>query len=146
MASPRGGSTGTRASRAVARTITASPSVMKDAGARSWLMTFQIADLVAEQCEGDAAAVGLAARERFRHVQHLLGFHARRHRRLEWIDDRFDQRRTVGEHHRFERRPRLFRRLTPEADRAARLRELDEVDRLELDAILRVAEEHHLFP
>src|SRR2546428_6379792 len=83
MASPRGGSTGTRASRAVARTITASPSVMKDAGARSWLMTFQIADLVAEQCEGDAAAIGLAARERFRHVQRLLGFHARRHRRSE---------------------------------------------------------------
>ena len=37
-------------------------------------------------------------------------------------------------------------RLATEADPAARLGELDEVDRLELDAVLGVAQEDHLLP
>src|SRR6267143_2077508 len=52
---------------------------------------FQVAHLVAEQRQRDAAAVRLSARERFSHPQRLLDFHPRRHRRLERIDDRLDQ-------------------------------------------------------
>ena len=44
------------------------------------------------------------------------------------------------------RRPDLLGRLATEADAAAGLGELDEVDRLQLDAVLGVAQEDHLLP
>ncbi len=103
-------------------------------------------NLVAKQRERDPAAVRLSLREGFGHVKGLFRFHARRHRRLKRIDDRFAQRGTIGEQHRFEGRPRLFGSLTTETDAAAGLGKTDEIDRLERHAVFGVAKEHHLFP
>src|SRR5207247_1917150 len=142
MASPRGGSTGRRTSRASAVTMEAWLVIERSTA----LPPFEIVNFVAKQREGDPTAVWLSFRECFGHVKGLFRFHARRHRWFKRIDDRFAERGTIGEQHRFECRPRLFGSLTTEADAAAGLGKADEVDRLERHAIFGVAEKDHLFP
>src|SRR5947207_4420903 len=142
MASPRGGSTGRRTSRASAVTMEAWLVIERSTA----LPPFEIVNFVAKQREGDPAAVRLSFREGFGHVKGLFRLHARRHRWLERIDDGFAQRGTIGEHHRFECRPRLFGSLAPETDAAAGLGKPDEIDRLERYAVFGIAKKDHLFP
>src|SRR6266550_3668680 len=81
MASPRGGSTGRRTSRASAVTMEAW-LVIEGSTA---LPPFEVVNFVAKQREGDPTAVRLSFREGFGHVKGLFRFHARRHRWLKWI-------------------------------------------------------------
>src|SRR5437660_9087862 len=111
---------------------------------RSLIILEELVHLIAEECQRDTTAMRFAARERLGHLQRLIELHPRRHRRLIRIHNRFHERGTPGLQRGLQRALHLVWLLASESDSAARFGEPYKVDRLELDAILGIAEEHHL--
>jgi len=88
----------------------------------------ELTHLVGENGQGNLRSVGLAAKERGREVERLIGRDLGRHRRLERIDDAFDDDRTRRGEGLGEDRPGFSRILDGESLAATGPSEEGEVD------------------
>src|ERR1043165_1400114 len=100
----------------------------------------ELVNLVPEEREADALLVRLSSHEGLREMRRLLRPHARRHRRLEPVDDHFGERRSIGRQQLAQCVTDVLGFVAPQSDAAARLRELHEVDGVELHPVLRIPE------
>ena len=107
---------------------------------------YELANPLVERCAGECRRVGLAPNEEFGEMDRLLDRDLGRHRRLERIDDGFDEDRAGPGQGLGDLLVARARVLDPNRTPAARFGDLDEVDRLELDAVFGIAEEDHLLP
>src|SRR5438552_13685186 len=87
----------------------------------------KLVELVSEKRQRDATSLRLSFRQGFSEVKRLLGSNLGRHRRLEGIDDHFDQRWFVRVECVFQRRSNLFRFLDGPTKPATRIGVLGEI-------------------
>src|SRR5690242_11220586 len=105
-----------------------------------------LADLLAERVLDDPQPIRLAAEERLAELDRLVGRDLRRERRLQRIDDGLDEDRAGHRQGAGDELVAGRRVLDRNPGATAGLGDLREVDRLELDAVLGIAEEDHLLP
>src|SRR5947209_7894424 len=95
---------------------------------------------------GDLAAIRFAAYQRLGKFYRLLCFDFAGHWRGEWIDYGFDQHWAIHLESLVENRSAMLGIFDGESRAAASARKCREIDRVQLDAILRISQKHHLLP